>query len=64
MLFFMKKTLLLMVAGMMVLCLAACDKSDNNSDEINEPDVVIDENEVDEPEIEGNEGFVYGAEGE
>jgi hypothetical protein len=64
----MKKTLLFMVAGIMVFSLAACDKSNNDSDDINEPDVVIDEPteepEIDEPEIQENEGFVYGAEGE
>ena len=58
----------------MVFSLAACDKSDNNSDEIDETEVVntdeieeseIEENEIAEPEVEEkNEGFVYGAEGE
>jgi hypothetical protein len=64
----MKKTLLFMVAGIMIFSLAACDKSNNDSEDINEPDVVIDEPteepEIEEPEVEENEGFVYGAEGE
>ena len=51
----------------MIFSLAACDKSGNNSDEIDETEVVnaeeIEENEVAEVEEE-NEGFVYGAEGE
>ena len=53
----------------MVFSLAACDKSNNDANDVNEPDVVIDEpieeeeiEEVEEPEVEG--GFVYGAEGE
>ena len=52
----------------MIFSLAACDKSNNDSEDVNEPDVVIDEPtdepEVVEPEVEENEGFVYGAEGE
>ena len=64
----MKKTLLFMVAGIMIFSLAACDKSNNDSDDINEPDVVIDEPteepEIAEPDVQENEGFVYGAEGE
>ncbi len=52
----------------MIFSLAACDKSNNDSEDINEPDVVIDEPtdepEVEEPEVEEDEGFVYGAEGE
>ena len=55
-----------MVAGIMIFSLAACDKSNNDSEDVNEPDVVIDEptneEEIAEPEVE--EGFVYGAEGE
>ena len=50
----------------MIFSLAACDKSNNDSEDVNEPDVVIDEptneEEIAEPEVE--EGFVYGAEGE
>jgi hypothetical protein len=65
----MKKTLLFMAAGIMVFSLAACDKSNNDANDVNEPDVVIyeptDENEIDEAEdAEVEEGFVYGAEGE
>jgi predicted small lipoprotein YifL len=65
----MKKTLLFMVAGIMIFSLAACGKSDNNSDEIDETEVVnseeINENEIPEvEETEVEEGFVYGAEGE
>jgi len=50
----------------MIFSLAACDKSNNDSEDVNEPDVVIDEptneEEIAEPEVE--EGFIYGAEGE
>ena len=57
-----------MVAGIMIFSLAACDKSNNDSEDVNEPDVVIDEpideEEIAEPEVEENEGLVYGAEGE
>ena len=64
----MKKTLLFMVAGIMIFSLAACDKSNNDSEDVNEPEVVIDEpieeEEIAEPEVQENEGFVYGAEGE
>jgi hypothetical protein len=59
----MKKTLLFMVAGIMIFSLAACDKSNNDSEDVNEPDVIIDEPteepEIAEPEVEENEGFVY-----
>ena len=52
----------------MIFSLAACDKSNNDSEDVNEPDVVIDEpideEEIAEPEVEENEGLVYGAEGE
>ena len=53
----------------MIFSLAACDKSNNDSEDINEPDVIIDEptdeNEIEEvEEAEVKEGFVYGAEGE
>ena len=52
----------------MIFSLAACDKSNNDSEDVNEPDVVIDEpieeEEIAEPEVQENEGFVYGAEGE
>ena len=52
----------------MIFSLAACDKSNNDSEDVNEPDVIIDEPteepEIAEPEVEENEGFVYGAEGE
>jgi hypothetical protein len=65
----MKKTLLFMVAGIMIFSLAACDKSNNDANDVNEPDVIIDEptdeNEIEEVEEAGvEEGFVYGAEGE
>jgi uncharacterized lipoprotein YehR (DUF1307 family) len=62
----MKKTLLFMVAGIMIFSLAACDKSNNDAEDVNEPDVVIDEptdeEEIAEPEVQENEGLVYGAE--
>ena len=52
----------------MIFSLAACDKSNNDSEDVNEPDVVIDEpieeEEITEPEVQENEGFVYGAEWE
>lgn len=52
----------------MIFSLAACDKSNNDSEDVNEPDVIIDEptdeEEIAEPEVEENEGLVYGAEGE
>ena len=52
----------------MIFSLAACDKSNNDSEDVNEPDVVIDEpieeEEIAEPEAQENEGFVYWAEGE
>ena len=55
-----------MVAGIMIFSLAACDKSNNDSEDVNEPDVVIDEptdeEEIAEPEVQENEGLVYGAE--
>ena len=64
----MKKTLFFMMAGMMVFCLAACDKSGTDSEDINEPDVVvdetIDESEVDESEVEEDNELSYGDEWE
>ena len=52
----------------MIFSLAACDKSNNDAEDVNEPDVVIDEptdeEEIAEPEVQENEGLVYGAEWE
>lgn len=64
----MKKTLPFLVAGLLVFCLAGCNNSNTTSEtDFNEENEVIETNveestnEIEEPEIEELQGFVYWA---